>query len=66
MSNYIDFYNKLFEYRMISSVYKHLLGLIEEEIKDVTNKEEVLILFSIYFSLINDGNICMSLDKDTL
>ena len=51
MSNYIDFYNKLYEYKMISSVSKHVLGLIDEQIKDVANKDELLILFSIYFSL---------------
>ena len=65
MSNYIEFYNKLNKYNMITPVYKHLLSLIDEEI-NISGKDEILILFAIYFSLLSDGNIGMSLDKQKL
>ena len=51
---------------MITPIWKYVLELIEEEIKDNENKDYYLVIFAIYFSLINDGNITISLNKDVL
>ena len=59
-----DFNKKLIEYRMTDPIYDYLLELIERDLKE--NKEDLMILFSIYFSLVSDGNICMSLDGSVL
>ena len=64
MDNNYLFFEQLLEYKMITPISRYVLEIIEEELID--NKEELLILFSIYFSLISDGNVCMSLDKDVL
>ncbi len=68
--SYKDFYDKLIEYRMITPIWEYELRLIYDEMnvidKDVNNKDEYLILFSIYFSLIGKGNVCMSLKKGVL
>ena len=64
MINYETYINKLKEYHLINPIYLYLLDFIEEELKD--NIETYLTLFSIYFSLLSEGNVCMSLDKEKL
>lgn len=64
--DYKEYYNLLLENKMITPIWKYVLDLIEEEIKDNENKDYYLVIFAIYFSLINDGNITISLNKDVL
>lgn len=64
--DYKEYYNLLLENKMITPIWKYVLELIEEEIKDNENKNYYLVIFAIYFSLINDGNITISLNKDVL
>lgn len=66
MNNYQAFYEFLLNNKMITPIWKYILEIIEKEIKTNKNKDYYLIIFAIYFSLIGDGNICISLDKDTL
>ena len=62
---YKNFYNLLFKYRMITPIWEYELKLIENEMNN-SDKDNYLILFSIYFSLIGKGNVGMSLDKEIL
>ena len=64
--DYLSFYEKLNNAKMISPVWEHVLSLIHDELKDKEHINEYLILFAIFFSLVDEGNICMSLDKETL
>ena len=64
--DYKEYYNLLLENKMITPIWKYVLELIEEEIKDNKNKDYYLVIFAIYFSLINDGNITISLNKDVI
>ena len=66
MMNYKSFYEFLLKNKLITKIWKHVLELIEEIINTDENKDYYLVIFTIYFSLINDGNICISLDKETL
>ncbi|MBR2892125.1 MAG: AAA family ATPase [Bacilli bacterium] len=66
MNNYKAFYNFLLNSKMITPIWEYILELIEIEIKDNKNKNYYLIIFSVYFSLIGDGNICISLNKEIL
>lgn len=51
---------------MITPIWLNICELIETQITDYARKDEALILFLIYFSLVNDGNVCMSLEQDRL
>lgn len=66
MNNYNEFYNFLLKNKLIDPVYGYVLDIIDDEIKGVNNKEHYLSIFAMYFCLINDGNICISLDKNIL
>ena len=66
MNNYKDFYNFLLKNRLIESIYGYILDIIDNEIKDNNDKDYYLIIFSMYFSLIGDGNICISLNSNIL
>ncbi len=61
-----EFYELLEKNQLISKIDHSLLLLIRDEIKDVDEYETYLILFALYFSLIGDGNISMSLKKEIL
>lgn len=61
-----DFYLLLSNNRLITPVWEYVLNLVEEELKDNSSKELFLKISTIYFSLIDDGNITISLDKDIL
>ena len=62
---YLMYFDALLKNRLITPIWKEVLSLIEGEL-DVKNKDDALILFTILFSLTDDGNLCMSLDEDTL
>lgn len=66
MINYNEFYELLKKVNLITPIWKYELDLISNEIKNEKNKDYYLIIFAIYFSLVNSGNICISLDKDIL
>ncbi len=61
-----EFYELLKKNQLISEIDHSLLLLIKNEIRDVADQENDLILFALYFSLIGDGNISMSLKKEIL
>lgn len=63
---YLKFYNLLSSYNLIEPIDKYLLSLIEQEIEDKTDKDDYLVFFTVFFSLIDDGNACVSLNKETL
>ena len=66
MINYNEFYELLKKVNLITPIWKYELDLISNEIKNEKNKDYYLIIFAIYFSLVNSGNICISLNKDIL
>ena len=67
MLDYNEFYELLKKYGMITPIWKYELDLIKDELNVSDNeKDYYLILFSIYFSLINSGNVCMSLEENVL
>jgi len=66
MTDYLEFYHALESYRMIDPIYYYVLELVEEQIAKSETKDRSLALFCIYFSLLSDGNVCMSLDSKIL
>lgn len=64
--DYKKFYKLLNKYRFISLIYEEILKIIENEIKNKENINEILNIFSIYFSLIEEGNTTISLNKEVL
>lgn len=63
--NYKDCYLLLEKYNLLVPIWKYPLELIADQF-DSEFKNEYLIIFSIYFSLIDDGNTTVSLNKDIL
>ena len=63
--NYQEFYSLLATYNLISPIWEYILSLVNDEF-NYSKKDEILKLLIIYFSLIDDGNVAMSLDKNTL
>ena len=63
---YLKFYDSLKSITLITPIWKEILLLLDEQIDDTNDKDDYLILFAILFSLNEEGNACMSLDKDTL
>jgi len=57
------FYNLLSHFKLINPLWEHILELIDKEIENEKNKDIYLDLLSIYFSFIDDGNACMSLNE---
>ena len=66
MNSYKEFYDFLLKNRLIEPIWWYILNIIENEINDVENKDNYLIVFTIYFCLINDGNVCISLNEEVL
>ncbi len=67
MNEYNNLKELVIKYKLMSPIWKYVLELIEEELDFNENEREyVLILFIIYFCLIDDGNICMLLNKNIL
>lgn len=62
--DYKTFGNLLVNNRFLSPIWIDVASIIDEELKDKENKNEIIELLLIYFSLIDDGNTCVSLDKD--
>ena len=54
---YKKYYELLFNNRLISNVWEYVLDLIKDEIIDKPNFNEYLIIFTILFSFVDDGNI---------
>ena len=65
MMNYKEFFKSLLDNRLISPIWEYVIDLISDEI-DAEEKDSYLILFETLFSLVDDGNICMSLNKNIL
>lgn len=61
MVNSKTFYESLLNIKVIQPIWKHILNIIENQIVDNKDKEYYLVLFTIYFALIDEGNITMSL-----
>ena len=66
MMEYLKYYEALLKNRLITPIWKEVISLIENEIDDSDYKDDCLILFFVLFSLVDDGNICMSLNKEGL
>ncbi len=66
MINSKSFYEFLLKNKIITNIWKYVLDIIEEQLMYHPNKDSYLTIFTIYFSLINDGNVCMSLDESKL
>ena len=66
--SYNEFYEYLLKYRMITPIWKYEIELIKECILNEQDdiKNNCLILFLIYFSLIQKGNATMALTKKIL
>lgn len=61
-----QFYKLLLKNGLTSQIWEFVLELIENEISKNPLKVQYLIIFNIFFSLMDSGNICMSLDENTL
>lgn len=59
-----EFYELLLKNKMITPIWKSVISLIDELLDNDSNKDSYLKLFLIYFSLIDDGNLYMNLDKE--
>ncbi|MBR3617810.1 MAG: hypothetical protein IKN46_03965, partial [Acholeplasmatales bacterium] len=67
MLEYNKYYELLLKYRMITPICKHELHLIKDELKASNSDiDGYLNLFSIYFSLVDSGNVCMTLNETKL
>ena len=64
MKTYDEFYTLLNDNRLLSNIWKEVLNLLKEDIND--DEDQYLSLLAIFFSLVDDGNICMSLNEDIL
>ncbi len=63
---YLKYFDSLLTNRLITPIWREVLLLIDNELGNDKSKDDYLILFTILFSLIDDGNICMSIDKNIL
>ena len=59
----LTFFNLLREINAVSEVWKYVLIMLKNQ---YDASEDVLNLFCLFFSLIDDGNTCISLDPDNL
>lgn len=63
---YLKFYEALKANRLITPIWKDVILLLQDELEDSPDKDDLLILILILFALADDGNICMSLNEETL
>ena len=61
-----EFYQLLANHSLITPIWEYVLSLLGEQLKEKDDKDEFLNLFAILFSLVDDGNIGMSLVEQTL
>ena len=62
--SYKEFYDILKKKGLITDIWVYILELIAEQVdKTADGFESCMKLITIYFSLIDDGNTCMSLDS---
>ena len=64
--NYIEYGKILYKNHFLSPIYLKVIDLVHDEIKEKEHNDEILKLFLVYFSLVCDGNTCMSLDATAL
>ena len=64
--DYLSFYQLLLSFNLVEPIDLYLLSLIEKEIKDRSDKETLLVFFTMMLSLVDDGNACISLNKADL
>ncbi len=65
MLNYEEFNKLLLKYRFMNESWVFANEFISQNLS-INYKDEYLKLFSIFYSLVDDGNICMSTNKDIL
>ena len=64
--DYIGLYEKMHICGMISDEWGQLVRFLSDELKSEQDRDRFLKLFIVYFSLIEDGNVYMSLDESVL
>ncbi len=63
----LDFFELLLKNKFISNIWRYVLEMIDQNISDdLLDKQQLMNLFTIYFSLIDDGNTTISLDEKVL
>ena len=63
----LDFFELLLKNKFISNIWRYVLEMIDQNISDdLLDKQQLINLFTIYFSLIDDGNTTISLDEKVL
>ena len=63
---YLSYFDALLSNRLITPIWREVLVLLGEELDESERKDDYLIIFAMFFALVDDGNICMSLDKNLL
>lgn len=66
MLNYKQYLELMSKYHLITPVWSYVLEMLSKEINEEEKKDPVLSLFAIYFSLVDDGNLGMKLEKAEL
>lgn len=61
---YLKFFNLLKQFKLINNIWENVIKLIAKQDKELN--DDVLNIFLIYFSLVDDGNICIKLSKEDL
>ena len=65
--SYVEFFELLLKNKFISNIWRYVLEMIDQNISDdLLDKQQLMNLFTIYFSLIDDGNTTISLDEKVL
>ena len=63
----LEFFELLLKNKFISNIWRYVLEMIDQNISDdLLDKQQLMNLFTIYFSLIDDGNTTISLDEKVL
>lgn len=66
MKSYNELIDLMIKNKLLSPIWKYILTLLYNELDcDEENKYDIIIFLSIYFSLVDDGNVCISLDTPT-
>ena len=63
----LEFFELLLKNKFISNIWRYVLEMIDQNISDdLLDKQQLMNLFTIYFSLVDDGNTTISLDEKVL